>query len=325
MKVLIYQKENLHTEIIGFFLSLYKNEEIHFCHKYRNSAFNWTGTYKQDKVRYVTEETRFSFNSYDRIIFLTSRDIIENLDYLKGIDPKKVLQIRHTPTDKYSPDYPNVSLSPLVKADHGHFLTIADDCFRTTKNLQFDELHFAVLGISGYSAPKKDIEDLKDFSKSLTDNGISAKIHIISKKGPYSQELEKLPNVEMHYSLSSHDTYKLLEGVHFLLPIPKKKGAYYKDRMTGIIPMSYSFGIPMLAPKNFLDIYEVTTHYEYINSLTEIIPRLQKITRENYLEFLGFLNIEKGRLTEKGNTLIKSITNGTIQMGTSAKALKGWF
>jgi glycosyltransferase involved in cell wall biosynthesis len=328
MKVLIYQKENLHTETIGYFLSLYRNDDIHFCHKFENSPFNWTEVYRsklEKELTYVTDETRLRFAEYDVIIFLTSRDIMDHLEELQEVQNNKVIQVRHTSRDKYSPDYPNISLSPLVKADHGNILTIADGCHRGMGNLSFDEWNFTVMGLAAYSAPKKDVEDLILFAKQLEKEKVNAKINIISKKGPYSEELEKLSNVEMHYSLSAEESYKVLERTHFLLPIPKAKGAYYKDRMTGIIPMAYSFGVLMCAPKDFLDIYDIRRHYPYINSLTSIISNFKNLKPEDYYDSLQVLRRESVNLQIEANNLIKSITNGTIQMEDSTKTSARWF
>ena len=102
MKILLYQKENMHTEVMGFFLHQYRNEEIHICHRYVDSPFNWISLFEQAigiSCQYIT---RPDFTQYDKIIFITSRNLAELVakGHLDGVDPSRVLQIRHTNQDK---------------------------------------------------------------------------------------------------------------------------------------------------------------------------------------------------------------------------------
>ena len=321
MKVLLFQRENLHTETAGFFLSLYKSSEIHICHKFQDSPFNWIAEYS-DKIGFKPTYVKFpNFKDYDKIIFLTSRDIIENLPLLEDIPRGKIIQIRHTESDKYSSSYPNYSLTPLVKADNGNFLTVFSEAIRPGAP-DLGKLVFSVFGLSSYSYPKKDVQGLIDFATAMNDTEKDFVINVITKKGEKLQELENTPGINMLYGLDAKSSGKVMKDTHFILPIPKEGGAYYRDRMTGVIPMSLSYGVPMYAPQSFLDIYKIKTSIGYENDIREHIDALINMSYFEYTLLSEQLRSETRNLYIQS---INTINNGTIQLGKSTKTPKGWF
>jgi hypothetical protein len=321
MKVLLFQRENLHTETAGFFLSLYKTSEIFICHKFQDSPFNWIAEYSE-KIGVNPTYIKFpNFNDYDKIIFLTSRDIIENLPLLKDIQRDKVIQIRHTESDKYSSSYPNYSLSPLVKADNGNFLTVFSEAIRTSIPA-IEKLVFSVFGLSSYSYPKKDVQGLIDFAIAMGKTEKDFVINVITKKGEKLKELENIPGINMLYGLDAKSSGEVMKGTHFIMPIPKAGGAYYRDRMTGVIPMSLSYGVPMYAPQRLLDIYKIKSSVGYENDIREHIEALINMS---YFEYTLLTEQLRNELRDLYIQSINTINNGTIQLGKSTKTPKGWF
>lgn len=310
MKILIHQTENLHTEVIGFFLSAYQKEEIHISHRYQDSPYNWVEEYASHigvSYQYVKKPV---FSSYDRIIFLTSRDIITYLPQLKDVDSSRVLQIRHTEEDKYAPEFPNVSLTNLVKADQGNFLTVFPEALRQSPP-SMERIVFSVFGLSKYSFPKKDVRGLVAFIQEIAKTNLPVSFKIVTRKCKEVEEIGSLPNVEMLYDLDAKSSGQLIRESHFILPIPKKGGCYFKNRMTGVVPMSLSYGVPMIAPADFLQIYELKSSLPYFISPVETIDKLLGLSLESYQQMQNDVEADLQNKLLQGRTVLDKTSKNT--------------
>ena len=313
MKILLYQKEDMHTEVMGFFLHYYKDCTIHICHRHVDSSFNWVSTFEKAIGVTCSYISKPIFTAYDKIIFITSRNLADLVDRgkMEGVDPAKVLQIRHTYTDKWSEGHPNISLTSLIPAAQGNLLTTFPQLRRRVDEIpDVAPWVFTVVGLSDYSYPKKDVQDLQRFIAVMDKIGHAYRIQIITRKGKKVESALSHPRVKFLYNLSSAETGQAIKNSHYLLPLPKKGGAYYSNLMTGIIPLALSYGIPMLAQENYFSIYRLQHQAVVQDSLAEYAWKLQD--KEWYLQVATECIIDADAQQKDASAALDRVNQGLL-------------
>lgn len=266
----------MHTEVMGFFLSYYKGHEIHICHKHKASSYNWIETFVNAigaRIQYVKRPV---FEAYDKIIFITSRDLAQLVAAGKfNLAPEKVIQIRHTTRNSYAPEYPNISLSPCIPATQGNLLTVVPQLRRPAKQAPSAKTWvFTVVGLSDYSYPKKDVKGLLELIQVLDADGHDYLIKIVSRECKQAKETLSHPRVLFLESLTVQETSDVIQSSHFILPLPKRGGPYYKNLLSGVIPIALSYGVPLLAQYDYLQLHRLNHQCGVMCGLEEISQRL---------------------------------------------------
>ena len=80
---------------------------------------------------------------------------------------------------------------------------------------------------------------------------------------------------------------KSLRRAKFILPLAKKGGWFYWQRLTGSIPLAINFNIPMIMDNELAKIYELeNTSITYENSMSEIMDDILGIKDEEYYKLV---------------------------------------
>jgi len=106
----------------------------------------------------------------------------------------------------------------------------------------------------------------------------------ISKKYKF---LKENPKIFGFAGLETDLLVKSLHRVKFILPLAKKEGWFYWQRLTGSIPLAINFNIPMIIDRELANIYNLeNVSLIYENSMTEIYNEIINITDEEYFKLV---------------------------------------
>ena len=106
----------------------------------------------------------------------------------------------------------------------------------------------------------------------------------ISKKYPF---LEKNPKIKGFFGLKTLDLIEKLKNVKYILPIAKKNGWFYWQRLTGSIPLSINLNIPLIIDHQLAKIYGLENcSILYKDSLAEIFENVLKMQDSIYHEYI---------------------------------------
>ena len=326
MNIALYQRYSGHTEIIGSFLELLEDIPCNiFIYYYTRDKLNWVKYYtdlftntnrnktieqnneqnnNQNTNRNKTNEQNTNQNniiSYessqiikdmmklDLIIFLSSGDINQYWvkEYL-SIKGKRIITIPHVPKHPHPNDNISIVLTPILKNinngnDVHYILPIYN---KIPANLHENKM--CILGVVGLcDENNKDIKDLEllidtvDPSKFL--------VYIFTRGSNISRRLinkYKFSNVMVFENIGSSEMVRKLEMCKFILPLPSKDSWYYKDRLTGVIPLAINNNIPMVLPNKLKEIYDLKGCISYDSSLLEIIDEVVNISEDKYNHIL---------------------------------------
>ena len=106
----------------------------------------------------------------------------------------------------------------------------------------------------------------------------------ISKKYPF---LVKSKKIKAFFGLKTNDMIDKLRSVKFLLPIGKKGGWFYWQRLTGIIPLSINLNIPLIIDEKLAKIYGLEQcSILYKENLLEIFESVLKMDNSIYHDYI---------------------------------------
>ena len=78
-----------------------------------------------------------------------------------------------------------------------------------------------------------------------------------------------------------------LKEVKFILPIGKKGGWFYWERLTGAIPLAINLNIPLIIDEKLAKIYELEEYsILYKDNLTEILLSVLKMEDSIYHDYI---------------------------------------
>ena len=106
----------------------------------------------------------------------------------------------------------------------------------------------------------------------------------ICRKMPF---LENHSKIKTFSGLSTPELIKKLRCAKFILPIAKKNGWFYNQRLTGSIPFAINFNIPLLIDRKLAEIYNLQNYcYLYEDNLTEIFDDILNMDINNYHKYI---------------------------------------
>jgi hypothetical protein len=106
----------------------------------------------------------------------------------------------------------------------------------------------------------------------------------ISKKYPF---LVKSKKIKAFFGLKTNDLVEKLRSVKFILPIGKKGGWFYWQRLTGAIPLAINLNIPLIIDEKLAKIYGLEQcSILYKENLTEIFESVLKMDDSIYHDYI---------------------------------------
>jgi hypothetical protein len=106
----------------------------------------------------------------------------------------------------------------------------------------------------------------------------------ISKKYPF---LVKSKKIKAFFGLKTNDLIEKLRSVKFILPIGKKGGWFYWQRLTGALPLAINLNIPLIIDEKMAKIYELEEcSILYKENLQEIFESVLKMDDSIYHDYI---------------------------------------
>jgi len=305
LRIAYYEQNKYHTEILCVFLNyfgsnitVYNNKDMSDWIKYYKSIFNFE---HKNHLLLINE-----IDKYDKIIIGSSSDTGELL--VKDIYEKnksKFIFVCHLKKDLDTIYNNLIVLTPINKTNKNNYIL---PIFSAKQNILIKKE--TIIGIIGrFKYKNRDDNQIIQLIK--TNLNKNFKIHIYSRHIDYItnsiKELEiNYPNkIKLFYGLKTIDLINHFDQLKFLWILTSNESFYYKDRLCGMIPLSFNFNVPSIIPKELNQIYKIKNCVEYKND----IGIDQIINYPNYEELVNNLIIEKKEIIKNNNIVISMILN----------------
>jgi hypothetical protein len=194
--------------------------------------------------------------------------------------------------------YKNIVVSPVIKLDNMN--TYILPIYRHYKQLHYQaaENQPIVLGIIGGIRTLKNGKILDrnlDIVKAIIEKFPNENYEFqffmrkwdwmwISKKYPF---LVKSKKIKAFFGLKTNDMIEKLRSVKFILPIGKRGGWFYWQRLTGSIPLAINLNIPLIIDEKLAKIYGLEEcSILYKENLTEIFESVLKMDDSIYHDYI---------------------------------------
>ena len=302
----LVQLTKKHTEIFGAFLEIILNNNWDLTIYYNLNADEYSFLpYYMDLFqknfeikapqKIVEDKDRF-----DYFIWTSSSDENYIPECFKSREyANKCIYVQHQAAHLKEYMYKNISMSPVIKLNNlnKYILPI----YKNYRQMHYvaAENQPIVFGIIGGIRTLKNGKTL-DRNLDIVKNTIEKfpnenyEFHFfmrkwdwmwISKKYPF---LVKNPNkIKGFFGLKTIDMIDKLKRVKFLLPLAKKGGWFYWERLTGAIPLAINLNIPIIIDEKLAKIYGLEEcSILYKENLTEIFENVLKMEDSIYHEHI---------------------------------------
>ena len=139
----------------------------------------------------------------------------------------------------------------------------------------------------------------------------------ICKKRPFLKECTK---VRAFSGLQTPEMIKQLRYAKFILPIAKKNGWFYWQRLTGSIPFAINFNIPLIMDKKLAQIYNLENCCPtYENSILEIFKEIMNMNDSQYYKYIEEIVKYKKQMYKQNTKNFKEIIDRNIQINNLAQ------
>ena len=304
----LIQISRKHTEILGTFieiilknkwnLTIYYNleqDEYTFVRFYKN-------LFESDLIVKSTNTLNDDIENIDYFIYSSSTDEKKMPEIFKNTDLAfKTIYIQHQAPHFQKFMLKNIVVSPVIKSEElnktqcEYLLPI----YKSYKKLHWSPLNkttiFAIIGGIRTASNGK-----------ILDRNLELINEILTKypKGDYEfwffmrkydwiwisrkyKFLRENPKIFGFPGLDTDLMVKSLRRAKFILPLAKKQGWFYWQRLTGSIPLAINFNIPMIMDKELAEIYNLQeTSLIYKDSILEIYDDIMNIKDEDYYKLV---------------------------------------
>ncbi len=311
MKIGYYEENPYHTEILATFIEPFLDD-------INNEFIVYNGLDKSEWVNYYQKYYKFNLKSHldiiqdldnlDKIIIGTSTNtefFLQKISKEKYESIKnKIFYVTHLKEDLNIFDNDKtIVLSPLNKNNNNNYILPINNCYTNT-NYKKEKLIFGIIG--RFKHENRDADEIinlinnnknKDFQIYIFSRHLKFvpnKLIDIQKKYPDKLQIFLKKNTEF--------LVNKFNQIKYLIPIANKDSIYYKDRLTGIIPLSYNFNIPLIIESKLAEIYNINSCIKYENTIQEVF---EKISNINYSELLITIMNEKKNIINNNNNILK--------------------
>lgn len=331
----LIQMSKKHTEILGTFIEIiFKNKwDLTIYYNLEADEYTFIKLYnnlfqKQLNVKSCNNLVN-DIDKIDYFIYGSSTDDRRMPECFKNTDLAfKTIYIQHQAPHYKQFMLKNITVSPVIKSDDlsksqvEYILPI----YKSYKKLHWKPENkttiFAIIG------------GVRAFGNRLVDKNLELIEEILTKhpNGDYEfwffmrkwdwiwiskkyKMLREHPKIIAFPGLSTDLMIKSLHRVKFILPLAKKNGWFYWQRLTGAIPLAINLNIPMIVDRELAKIYNMEDYaYTYNNSLLEIYDKIIEMNDEEYYKYIELSVKYKIRICKENeknfiNLCLKQIPN----------------
>jgi len=301
----LIQLTKKHTEIFGTFLEiiLHNNWDLTIYYNLQADEYSFLPYYMnlfqrnfniKSPHQLVDDKDRF-----DYFIWTSSSDENHIPECFKTKEyAEKSIYVQHQAAHMKEYMYKNIIVSPVIKLDNMN--TYILPIYKNYKQMHFrvDEKNPIIFGIIGGIRTLKNGKTLDrnlDLVKAIIEKFPNENYEIqflmrkwdwmwISKKYPF---LVKSKKIKAFFGLKTNDLIEKLRSVKFILPIGKKGGWFYWQRLTGALPLAINLNIPLIIDEKMAKIYELEEcSILYKENLQEIFESVLKMDDSIYHDYI---------------------------------------
>lgn len=301
MKICFVQIEDYHTEVLGFFIQNFINDELYLYHPHYHSPFNSVSFYQKAFDKTVSQVDSVIEDMYDMIVILTSRE--HKLFNIKN--KNKYLLICHVNTEVYD-DFLQMSLTPLIeKTSFCNLPVYYIENNETRKNI------IGIIGLSRYNIEKKDIFDLYGFVKKT----VNYQFFIYSRPEPkLIMFFSSLPNITFRSNCPTENMITELKCAKFIMTVDKEGQFYQTTGLSGSIPLALSLNVPLIMSEKLNNIYELYGVITYDKTAHEIVDTINQIDDTVYNQLLQYFGYCRNALIENNFQTCQNLRNVFINI-----------
>ena len=307
LKVAIYQRGSHHTELIGSFIELIKqldsNSQIDIYYNKKDSL-SWIEYFialysdLSNINTYLPNELSIRVSGYDLVIMLTGdeRNVFRT-------SPDNIISVIHAPyqIDPKSPEVPMV-LTPVLSHLSPHYILPIYQ--KQNETWVPTVTRFAVVGMAKYCLKHKDSVDLEKLLKTYTEG---YEVYLFTRKNGAIDGFRKYEHIKIFENTSTLFMLEKLKECKFILPLPLPYSWYYKDRLSGAIPLAINNNIPMIMPARLNNIYQVDGCITYERSVCEVMDRVLGMSDYEYMELVDSMVAYKKKRSEENLITFKKV------------------
>ena len=310
-----------HTEIFGTFYELIlKNnwdltvyydldqDEYTFV-TYYNKLFNYEKPIKRSK-QFIED-----IDDLDFLIFASSSDEYRLPEEYKNMNiAHKCIFVHHQAVHIFPYMVRNITVTPVIQTPHLNS-TLSEyllPIYKTYKSLHWkpvtNKIIFGIVGaIRGVNNGKTVDRNLNLVNEIITKypDG-NYEFWFFMRKWDWRwicrkyKFLRENPKIIGFPGLKTENMIKVLHQVKFILPLSKKGGWFYWERLTGSIPLAINFNIPLLIDRELAEIYGLQDYSIcYDEWISEVYEKLINMTDEEYYQIIVKLVKYKKEATKK--------------------------
>jgi len=322
IKIAYYEENNYHTEIMGTFLEPFLSETIVIFNDGDKSGYiNWfkkninfeikntddfINNYKNFDIIIIGTSSSFKF--YDKI-FITEQ--IEQIEQHANPN-QKIFLINHLKEDVLKNKNINgIVLSPINKLFNQLYILPINNFYKQVEKKWNLEKPITICLIGRFKDSNRDVYDL---IKLINDyNHLNFQIIIYTRHQKFIPDIllkiqKNFKNkIIIHYKSSTDEIINSLQNIMYFCPLSSKDSCYTKDRLTGMIPLSYNFNTPLLLDEQTNSHYNLKAPIIYKNSICEIIEKICKLREDEYNQLITNSIKEKEQIYKFNLDIIKNI------------------
>jgi len=277
-RLLLFQPAPIHTEIFGFFIEFFNEYDIHVHYPSKN-ANSWIPFFEKLYNRSIKNfpSTRLLFSSYDIIVITTSEYLSRNVFFYGKLAKRQSIYIYHYPYVRKD-ELISLCLSPLL----GEKFILPIFHIQTIRASISNVIRMMVVGGNRNGFPDKDFPDLVRFCEHIQQHQLPFEVILVGCTDSRITDMFNFSFVRMEPVISAEKLVKFVNSSHFILPIPKPEGRYYKSGLTGSLSLAISCRKPILATSQFANIYGLEGYLPYHHSLVDLADTLKGLTDLKY-------------------------------------------
>jgi hypothetical protein len=304
IKIALYEENNYHTEILGTFLYYCKinNIDVHYYNDSDMSSFyeHYLELFNMDIPRFKNIELNDNFSQYNYVVIGTMGKV-EQVKELYYNNLSKFINIFHNHDDPTIDDIYNTNIKKIVMTplniSYGDYIL---PVFRPQK--EYKKIgNGKVLCMVGRFKNRDWRQIIPLINNGYIIHIITRRVKMVPKELLENSKLEK--NIRISFKKTAKEMANIIERSNYLLCIVDENSWYYKDRLSGIIPLSINYNKPLIISSNLNKIYKLEGVVEY-DTIDEIPNKLENI---DYDHLLTKHNNFSANIIDNNNMILNNI------------------
>lgn len=298
MYIAYYEENDFHTEIIPSFLynfdasfNIYNNQDLSYYKNFKDFTL-------LNKKYFINDVKNINF---DKILISYSHTTHNLYDELSKIyDINNIFVICHLKSE--IGNFKNIIvLTPLNHINNLYFLPIhnfikSNICYKN---------NFAIIG--RFKDDNRDYKQIINIIKKYNKYNFCFNFFVRNNKFIPS-ELKNLENIypnhiQVYENLNDEKLDKMISRSKFIFTCLSDNSCYTKDRLSGMIPLSYNFCIPLITDNNLKNIYNIKNCISYENNIEDLFMNILNITNDEYNILIDNLYIEKIKIIDENKNI----------------------